>query len=340
MEAPVSRLDAVGPGASPLEQARDLFRAASGDVASIRACQMSLGGRLLALRRLGYFLEFGATDFPSLCAVMGLSTQEGRDLASIAEASEVRPELSAMVAGARISVQKAAVVAEVIRNPVLQRPGEDPLSLAAGTPARDLRNLVQRRKEESRLPEPPVSMTFFVSRRGADDFQHCRDLLSDAARRRLSEGEAFEGICDDFLERHDRERRARRALERGKVADGSGSVGAALGPPGRSSGERPPIGKPRTRFTPAAEKHALILRQGDRCAVEGCENRSFLQDAHAVPYRLGGSNGARNKHRLCPHHHGLWDRALMKIAGPPGRRVWVTTRGEFLGHLRGPPEGG
>jgi hypothetical protein len=297
---------------------------------------MSLGGRLLALRRLGCYVDLGATDFPSLCSVLGLSSMEGRELASIAEAAEVKPEVLSKVAAAEISIQKAATVAEVIKNPVLQRPGEDLLSLAASKPARDLRNLVQKRKEEARLPDPPVAKTFWVSRGGLDDFRRCHDLLNGKARRVLSEGEAFESLCDDFLERHDRERKAKRALARGKVADGNGKS-KAKDPGGRASGAG---AKGRTRFTPAAEKHALILKGGDRCAVEGCENRSFLQDAHEVPFRFGGSNGVRNKRRLCRHHHGLWDRRLMRLSGPPGRRVWVTPRGEFLGHLRGPPEPG
>jgi hypothetical protein len=306
-----------------LEEKRSLDARLRAGVARVRAEQLSVGSLLLALRRLDSFSGLGATTFPQYCESVGLSAREGRELVSIAEAAEVRPEVAEKVASREISVLKAATVAEVIKDPVLQRPGEDPLSLAAQHSARDLRDLVQKRREEARLPQPPVSLRLFVSRGGIDDFQRCRDLLSGSARRRLTEGEAFEGLCEDFLERHDGERKARRLEEKDRESPG---------PPedeGNGDGSR----KALTAWT----KREVLRRFGDRCWVEGCEERAFLYYAHRRPVRAGSGSAPGDLMRLCLRHHRQHDRGeWWPVWRRDGAVVMMDRTGAPAGRFRGP----
>lgn len=84
----------------------------------------------------------------------------------------------------------------------------------------------------------------------------------------------------------DRERRARRRLERAHALLGAaGGDGAAAGP----AGARPAL--------TLELKRAVWERCGGRCAE--CGSASLLEFDHIIPLALGGSNGERNLQLLC-----------------------------------------
>ena len=305
-------------------------------VRSMRGIQVDLGRDLLELQRLGDFRWAGATTFPIFCEQVGLSPVEGRELTAMAEAEESSPEVVERVVEARITPQKAAVVNQLLKTPEIRKPGEDLLAFVESRYAKDLVNEVKRRKEEARLGEPPVSLTIQVSAHGRDDFRRCQTLVSRSLDRMASEGETLERISDEYLQRHDPERKARR-LEGKRLGCQTPVVCAG----GSASPQRRPRGQPvsdtgvRSRHVPAFDTRELLRAAGDHCWVDGCGNEAFLHYAHRRAFRANGSNRAGNLLRLCKTHHGQFDSWVWWLAfRRDGQVVLMDRRGVRVGRLR------
>ena len=283
-----------------LEGLRDALRL---DVRAMREVQVRVGRTLLEIRKAGDPLALGATSFSIFCEQEGLSPTEARELTAMAEAAEASPEVEARVVEARITPQKAAVVNELLREPALQKPGEDLLGLVEGKFAKDLVDEVKRRREEHRIQEPPVSLTIQVSTKGRDDFRRCRTLVSRSRGRIVSEGETLETISNDYLDRKCPERRAKRMEAKDKAAQvsdtdcprrrGAKHAGAAAG---------------NRCLTPA-----LTL---GLCRVDGCDSEELVR-------------------RYCPEHRaqsdsGLWWPTVRR----DGEVVLIDRRGVRVGRLR------
>ena len=304
-----------------------LDRVRSG-VRSMRGIQVDLGRDLLELQRLGNFRWAGATTFPIFCEQVGLSPVEGRELTAMAEASEASPEVAERVVEAKITPQKAAVVNQLLKTPEIRMPGEDLLAFVESRCAKDLVNEVKRRKEEARLGEPPVSLTIQVSTHGRDDFRRCQTLVSRSLNRLVSEGETLERVTDDFLHRHDPERKATRLEHNDKTT-------APLKDGDSSHPLQGAVAAERSRHVPATDLRQLLRAAGDRCWVDGCGNEAFLQFAHRRAFRANGANRARNLLRLCRTHHGQFDSGAWWLAfRRDGEVVLIDKRGVTVGRLR------
>jgi hypothetical protein len=194
---------------------------------------------------------------------------------------------------------------------------------------------VKQRLEEARAGSFVFPLTVFLSPKGADDFLRARELTIRKAGKPLTEGQTFEAVVDDYLDRHDEVRRAARlaAEERSRLpADGEGSRGCAAKSAGRKSGA------PRSRHVLARSLRALLGRAGDCCWVEGCDRRAFLQICHLRAFARGGSNGARNLVRLCREHHVQMDSGVWwPKAKRDGSIVMIVRRGVVVGRFRGGP---
>jgi hypothetical protein len=310
---------------SLLDGLRDSLRS---DVRSMREVQVRVGRTLLEIQRSHNLLLLGSTSFPIFCEQEGLSPVEGRELRAMAEAAEAAPEVVARVVEARITPQKAAVVNQLLKAPEMQRPGEDLLTFVESKCAKDLITEVKRRREEARLGEPPVSLLLQVSAKGRDDFRRCQTLVSRSLDRMASEGETLERISDEYLQRHDPERKARR-LDDSDKAEASLKVGGSSHPlPGA-------VDSPRSRHIPAVDTRELLRAAGDRCWVDGCPNEAFLQMAHRRAFRSNGSNRAGNLLRLCRTHHAQLDSGLWWLTPRrDGEVVMLDKRGVRVGRLR------
>jgi hypothetical protein len=308
---------------SLLEGLREALRS---DVRSMREVQVRVGRTLLEIQRSDNLLLLGSTSFPIFCEQEGLSPVEARELTALAEAAERAPEIVARVAETRITPQKAALVNEMLKSPDLQRPGENLLALAESKCAKDLVNEVKRRREEARLGEPPVSLTIQVSTHGRDDFRRCQTLVSRSLDRMASEGETLERISDEYLQRHDPERKARRLEDNDKA---SLKVGGSEHP------LQGAVASGRSRHVPTVDTRELLRAAGDRCWVDGCSNEAFLQMAHRRAFRSNGSNRAGNLLRLCRTHHAQFDEGLWRlIRRLDGEVVLIDRRGVRVGRLR------
>ena len=307
------------------EELRDELRSG---VRAMREVQVRVGRTLLEIHRLGDPIALGATTFPIFCEQAGLSPVEGWELRAMAEAAEAAPEVVARVVEARITPQKAAVVNQLLKAPEMQRPGEDLLAFVESRCAKDLVNEVKRRREEARLGEPPVALTIQVSAHGRDDFRRCQTLVSRSLDRMATEGETLERVCDEFLLRHDPERKATRLEGRDKstVSRKDGLSAHPL---------QGAVAVQRSRHVPAVDTRELLRAAGDRCWVDGCSNEAFLQMAHRRAFRANGSNRAGNLLRLCRTHHAQFDDGAWRLVRRlDGQVVLIDRRGVRVGRLR------
>jgi hypothetical protein len=313
--------------ALPIARTTELHQGVVDDVSLLRSVQVRLGKRLLELRRIDRFGAFQTTTFSLYCEQVGLSASEGRSLADLAEASEKRPSLVDAVLERGITLSQAGMVAEVDRRPELLRPGEDWLRMASQGTTADLRRWLDRRKEEVRSGRPVTSLEVALTDRADVLFRRCRDLVSRSVGSMVTPGQALETVCDDYLERHDPERKADRLKARDEEAK------ASL----KGSGPEPSWVDGRRVAPSALAKRTLLRRAGDRCWVKGCGERVFLQRAHIHPVRAGGSNDPGNQFQGCWEHHKQHDSGEWFLrTRVDGTVVMIDKRGANVGHLIDP----
>ena len=310
----------------------ELHRGVVEDARRLRALQVRLARRLLALRRAPSLYRFGATTFALYCETVGLSATEGWELSALAEAAQVRPDIVPRLAAGRLSLGKVGALANLLRLDPAGGPGTDPprdwVRTAEGVTTRDLWRLLEEAREERRLRESPEFVAMFVSRRGRADFLRCRDLVSRRQRLPASEGATLERVCDTYLDRNDPERKADRREGKAERPERAPSRQRLVPLPD------PSAGSPRRRL-PAAILHALIRHHGDRCWVEGCDRRVFLDFAHCVPVREGGDDSPDNLLRLCKEHHAQFDgEGWRPIPRSDGTILLIDRRGVVVGRLR------
>ena len=365
---------------SLVTRACELDGAIRSDVRLLRSVQSRMGRALLELEGIAKqtgFVVVGSTTFSLYCEGAGLAAVEGAQYRDAARACAASPELDRKVALGEISVPKAAAAAPIVTNPVLQKPGESVDDLFAGKTTREVQREVHKRKEEARVHEPPIARTFWLTRKALDDFGRARDLVSASERQRVSDEKTLEVLTDEYLDRHDRERKLARAQEREqraaerkakqtaaeqetrqparheesrseakqepKAPEPPSSSPASPSPSPTSSTSstpspsKPP--KPASRHIPAAEQRKILARQGgDNCAIAGCDERSFLQFAHGrKPFRWCGPNNASNVGRLCDPHHAQYDAGMWKVVRGADGWILVDVRGVKVGRLRAPP---
>jgi HNH endonuclease/Domain of unknown function (DUF222) len=61
----------------------------------------------------------------------------------------------------------------------------------------------------------------------------------------------------------------------------------------------------RTRTIPPALRRAILHRDNNRCAADGCDSRNRLQTHHITPWSEGGPTDPDNLITLCWYHHHI-----------------------------------
>ncbi len=310
------------------------------DVVIVRHAQSRLGRRLREIEKIGRTVGFGAfgvTTFAQYCEKRGLSAVEGFQIKKVAEAFETSPRLEEEVNKGEVSHRKAAAIGEVLKRPELQKPDEDIFDVARRKTSREMDEEVRKRKEEARVKETTVARTLYFTRLGLDDLARVRELESRRKRRSVTESEAAQIALSEHRDRHDPERKAARAAERKRKREGQRSAAPVEEGPPRNPGQAK-NGRERSRHVPAAEKHEVISRHGDRCAVDGCDARIYLELSHDKAWRFNGENAAHNLFRYCYEHHKQHDAGLWKVVKRREGALMVNSRGMVVGRLRRPQE--
>jgi hypothetical protein len=182
-------------------------------------------------------------------------------------------------------------------------------------------------KEEVRSGGPVTTLEVSLSERADVLFRRCRDLVSRSVGSIVTPGQALQTVCDDYLDRHDPERKAERL--RAKDEEAKAPLKGGVPEPSWVDGKR---------VAPSAlAKRTLLRRAGDRCWVRGCAERVFLQGAHIRPARAGGSNDPANQFKGCWDHHKQHDRGDWFLrAMVDGRVAMIDRRGVTVGYLIDP----
>jgi len=315
--------------------------------------ELRLGRFLLAAERLAEasrdrWTVFGVTSLAELCERrLNKPAAAGHQMRAAAWACERSEELRVRLEAGRLSVAKAAAIAQVLDYVRERGEEEGLLDLAEHGTTQDTRTEVARLREQMRAPRRLVQVNVFLGEQGVAHLRRTQDLLTDGrGGPRATPSQAVEAALEMFVERRCPERKAARARGRAQRRQarkhaGDRDAGAAA-PQDLDDRQRSaaPAGRQRSRYTPAADVHRVIEVHGDRCWVEGCEQRGTLQLAHLEPFRLGGANRWWNEARWCLEHHRLIDGEVLKLRASRGRVILVDRRGQVVGRLRArpPPE--
>ena len=130
-------------------------------------------------------------------------------------------------------------------------------------------------------------------------------------------GKIFERTLDEYLEKHDPEKRQVRRDQRaaakvtGKKVTGKSVAPADPVEPIEPAAPKASSGRvKRSRTIPTQRRDQLLIRAGHRCEYRSsdglrCSERSRLTIDHIVPWGLGGANEAGNLRVLCFAHNRL-----------------------------------
>lgn len=311
---------------------------------ALRLGRLLLAAERVALESRDRWTVFGVTSLGQLCErVLNTPAAAGHQMRAAAWACERSADLRVRLQAGRLSVAKAAAIARVLD--YVRETGEEQalLDLAEHGTTQDTRTEVARLREQMRAPRRLVLVSVFLGEQGVTHLRRTQDLLTDGrGGPRATPSQAVEAALEMFVERRCPERKAARARRRQetKRAEDADHDGA---PPrdGDACPQSPAgAGRAHSRYTPAADLHRLIEMHGDRCWVEGCEERGALQVAHLRPLRLGGASRWWNEARWCLAHHRLIDGDVLKLRESGEDVILVDRRGQVVGKLRArpPPE--
>jgi len=283
-----------------------------------RALQLRVARLLWEAERTRAFRLHACSSIAQFGEVFGRSATEARWLAAVGRVLEIEPAVEEEILAGGISIEAGAALLRGFTCPALARSGIDWLEMARHRSARRLRDLMDQVEREATSGERVTHVTVLMTDSGREDFSAARRLLSRRNKRVVAGGEAVEMLSRCYLDREDpaRKRPARRRMPH------------TAGHPGRT--------------VPAEVVRELLARNDGRCPVSLCDHRIWMDMAHRVPHRHGGSREADNLAYLCRQHHGLLDSGLMRMAGSleeprcytaDGRRVGERLR---LGARKGP----
>lgn len=85
----------------------------------------------------------------------------------------------------------------------------------------------------------------------------------------------------------------------------------------------------RSRSIPPSLRRAIIRRDGNRCAIAGCNSRHRLQVHHVVAWSDGGPTDPDNLITVCWHHHqvAIHRLGLTPYRHPDHGQIWLRPQG-------------
>lgn len=273
------------------------FVAAQGERrrADVRAARL-----LATIDGSAHFVYRGCSSLSQYGELMGLSGREARVLAAVGKVLELRPALEQRILAGKLSLDAAAALLRIYATPGMEREGDDWAAWAEQWSAWRLDREITKRAREVESGEPVSMLSAALTASGRERFERARQLASRREKRRLSEGETVEVLSDHYLDSFDPTRREPRP-------------------------RRMPSTEGRTgRHVPVDVARKIVARQGDRCAVPGCDHNIWMNKAHVVAHRDGGSREEENLVYLCREHHVLLDMGLLVMAGTAERPVFTT----------------
>ena len=253
---------------------------------------------------------------------MGVGAGRTLEYVAVGRVLAIYPHVEALLLDGSMCISTVAILAPLFTEPDLRPRDESgaPLpydALLAWARLRtdnELRRYVLRRREEARVGSATMPRTIHFSSRGAADLERTQTLLSRKARRVVGASEAVQKTVRSWLERHD------------PLEAKPGTRRLPPMPPRDDGGRHP-------RSIPAEVRHALMAKYGDSCAIEHCEHKIWLENAHHLAHALGGGNEIADQDRICTGHHAMKDHGeILWIvdASYPGGGYYRTLEGAIL----------
>lgn len=265
-----------------------------------RGLQLRAARLLAEIDKAAHFVHRGCSSLSQYGEMIGLSGREARVLAAVGKALELEPELEERVLSGKLSLDAAALLVKVLAEPGVRRDGDDWLAWAQEWSAVRLDLEIRKRLREVQSGEPVSVMSAVLTASGRERFERARQLACRKESRVLSEGETVEVLSDHYLDSFDPDRKKARRRR----------MDSTVGQPGRR--------------VPAEVVRKVVARQGDRCAVPGCDHKIWMNKAHVVAHRHGGSREEGNLVYLCREHHVLLDLGKLELGGTPERPTFST----------------
>lgn len=284
--------------------------------AQVRELQLAMGRELVAVEDAGHFSLRGCASVEEYGARFGLDPEQTRGLLNLARLEESHPELIEAVKRARTDVERAGLAARVLTIPGAVKEEDDWLAWVEDLSRGRLAWRVDRRLEEIRQAPSRVSeLNLVVSRRAKENFARARVIASKKAGKALTKGQTFGAVVDDYLDRHDEDRKKPRPRRKGKTED-----------------------DPESRYIPAEVRREVRRRSGGRCEFPGCNHEIWLQFCHLTPHAAGGCREAHNVVHFCNRHHFLFDAGIIKLIEGDANDPVYEVDGKRIGKSRAPPQ--
>jgi hypothetical protein len=271
-----------------------------------RRVSVRMGEILREFARLGVLPDLRSTTIVDFGNRHVLSPAEARQFADVGLAIETVPALAEKVRAGMVSVQAAGDVGRLSKH---EKPEAMPdwVEKAATTPAADLKTEVNKRIEEIKTEQTVVAMTLHVPEETRRNFARARDVACRKEGKVLTDGQTLTLLVESYLDAFDPER----------VTPRPRRMASTEGRPGRAR---------------AAEViREVLARTNGRCGYPGCVNRKWVQMAHDVPKRDGGSQETDNTWGLCWPHHVAYDRGDFTIERTPDGPEFYDRRGRRIG---------
>ena len=276
--------------------------AACNRIYAARACRLFPG--ILDL------LASGALSLTSVRMLRPHLTRENHEAVLARASGRSRREIEALVAklaprpDVAPSIRKLPAPATAQASPAVSAAASQPVTSAASPTEGALPPTTQRPIIETTSPDR-YRVQFTLGKEGHDRLRRLQDLL----RREIPKGDPgliVERALSLLLEK----------VEKAKFAATTEAKSSRVIRPGadRAAGGAP------SRDIPSEVQRAVWRRDGGRCAFVGrnghrCEERTFLEFHHVVPYALGGLATVENISLRC-RRHNQYENEL--VFGPRG----------------------
>jgi hypothetical protein len=294
------------------EAAATRFREAA---ARLRGAALECARAILEVERTGAHFREGAASIREFGERNGLSAQEARTCANLARAIERTPSIAEAVRLGTISVAAGAILGEVLRlPPVYLGSWSLWIDWAKTKDSRELRRLLEERRDEARFCEPVIPLIAYVPLAVKRDIHRARILAGRPLHQFLTLGQTLAIVFADWLRRND-------PLET---------------TPGKRRMLHTAL-SPRSRGIAAEVKRAVRERSGDTCIVPLCGNAAWVEFGHRVPHRDGSAREAGDLHCLCDYHNWLHETGDIRIGGTAEAPIVTDRYGRPLSEKRPSP---
>ena len=293
--------------------------------------ELKLADLFAGILESGEYFERGSASLVEYARRLGHHGARAIVQARLGQAIRACPDLAEKMRSRAIAIENAEAIAGVMADPAT-RGLEDWLDLAERCELKALQNVVRLRREEAkREGEKLQTVPLLLTDTEIGKMKRVREVASGRVHRQLTDSQGVVVAMDDYLDRHDPERKARRARSQSSRSSPS------------DDGVAGDLDTPATclRHIPKHVEYQVRDRALHRCEVPGCTATTELELCHLRWWSRGGDHSLRNLTLLCHRHHVMLDAGHIACLGfaAGGRPIFRMPDGAILlPKSTGPPD--